>query len=75
MSCAQVMAPKYPVSISLVFDQEEVASIRVYNSQAFRLPPVCKGTQISIEVRGAHQVDTILVAENMEELGNWRGGA
>lgn len=73
-SAAKVEAQKYPVSISIFCDGQEVSSCQVYSKNAFRLGTP-EGSVWSIEVRGQHQIDAIYVAENMRELGSAGRGA
>jgi hypothetical protein len=71
---ARVEAAKYPVSFSVFCDGQEVSSAQVYSKQAFRIGKP-HGSLWSFEVRGQHRIDGVFLAENMQELGSYPGGA
>lgn len=73
LTTARVEAAKYPVSLSVFCDGEELVSAQVYSRQAFRIGKP-RGSLWSVEVRGQHRIDAVFLAENMEELGNHSGG-
>lgn len=74
LTTARIEAAKYPVSLSVFCDGLEVMSATVYNRQAFRIGKP-RGSLWSFEVRSQHQVDGVFLAENMQELGSYPGGA
>ena len=74
LTTARVEATKYPVSLSVFCDGQEVVSAQVLSRQAFRIGAP-RGSLWSFEVRGQHQIESVFIAENMEELGSYPGGA
>ncbi len=74
LTVGRVEANKYPLSMSVFCDGQEVSSVRINSREAFRVGAP-NGTSWSVEVRGQHKVEAIFLAENMEELGKFPGGA
>lgn len=79
MTAGRVEAKKYPVSISVFCDGQELMAAQIYSRNAFRIGnPVTgqiKGEVWSVEIRGQHDVQSIYLAENMQSLGRSFGGA
>lgn len=69
MSCAQVEAETYPVTLKVYADGSLIHTQTVANRFPFRLPPV-SGRDWEFEVTGTAEVFLIALGQSMEELAN-----
>jgi hypothetical protein len=68
LSWARVSAESYPVTFKLHADGSQKTSVTVQDSEPFRLPAGYRATEWEVEITGTAAVDSVSIADNLDEL-------